>query len=253
MKSPIFLLESDVFKNDLIPFIDILKQRNISYQECKFGKPYECYIDEYSNDENIIFLGSYNFAKILKQKTNWKGLYCNFDKFNCLYYYPKLGDELLNEDYIMLPAGDLKRKLNLLDAEFFIRPATTHKIFNATIVKDFETIRKVLAIRADEQELIVVASKKNISKEWRAIIHNKKTIAISQYKEENEIVRIADVSNDVIEYCNKIANMNYNPDYIWILDVAETNGKLKVIETGPFSCCGLYAANPNPIIDALIN
>jgi hypothetical protein len=37
------------------------------------------------------------------------------------------------------------------------------------------------------------------------------------------------------------------------MDVAEVKNNLKLIEVGSFSCCGLYACDPIPIIQAIEN
>jgi hypothetical protein len=43
--------------------------------------------------------------------------------------------------------------------------------------------------------------------------------------------------------------VEYRPDPAWTVDICELeSGELKVVEVGSFSCAGMYASDPEPIV-----
>lgn len=246
-----WLLEPAVFKGDLDPFIEELDKRGQEYILCQFGKSYEDFIEKICNEGEVLVIGSFQFVDFVKRKRNWR-VYCNLPKLDCTYYYPRFGDELLNAGYYFLPFGDLKRreKWILRHGPVFIRPTSVRKSFGGQVVNNLNDICKVVI---DPETLVVVAPKIDIVNEWRMIVCAKKVTACSQYKENGKVVRIRGAKKSVTEYVEKVlSSVVYNPEYLWVMDIAETSsGELKVLEVGPFSCSGFYACDPVPIIESV--
>jgi hypothetical protein len=252
-----WLLEPEVFQHDSDSLIKALESQGIDHVICKFGKPYEDYIAE-----DVIFHGSLQFAKLLKEKTKGNGVYCNLPKFECLYYYPRFGDYLLNSNYIMLPFGELNRRKKWIfdnigkDNDVFLRPSSGFKNFTGTIISqaEWEQAIKFYGFRIDPEVLIVVAPPAEVLKEWRLVVVNNKVVAASQYKEDGKVVRIGEVPEIVITYGqNVLDQVKFKPDPAWVMDVCETKDSisLKVLEVGSFSCSGFYACDPEPIIKVI--
>lgn len=258
-----WLLEPEVFKGDLNLFIETLDRFNIKYTLCQFGKSYEEHIAEMEG-EDIFFQGSLQFAKRIKTLANRKGLYCNLDKLDCTYYYPKFGDYLLNNNFSFLPFGNLESNFAWLDNQLFndngafVRPTKADKAFTGMIFtkSNLEDQIKKLKFKMNPEDLVLISQKlDNITKEWRLIVIDNKVVAGSQYKQNGKNVRFNDVPIEVYKFADEVlSKVKYAPDRAWTLDICELYNftkYLKVVEVGSFSCSGLYAADPVVIIEAL--
>lgn len=253
-----WLIEPETFYGEADNLVEALKKLNIEHRVWKFGQPYEEGKNAFKDDDCVIFYGSLQFARVLKREAKWiPGVYCNLPKFECLYYYPRFGQYLANDEYCLLPLGELQRfKQNLFgylgrDNKLFIRPSNGSKSFDGQLVseQDWDKTLRFLAFRNDPETLTVVVKPIKINREWRIVVANGKAITASQYKFNNEMIRSADVPSEVLNYAQSVINtIKYNPDPIWTLDICETNGELKVLEVGSFSCAGLYACDPEIVI-----
>ncbi len=261
-----WLLEPEVFQTDSTSLIEYLEESGVNHTICKFGKSYEEYIEEIQRIDNsdcIVFHGSLQFARLILRQTKWIGVYCNLPKFECLYYYPRFGDYLLNSEYMMLPFGCLKDKKDWIFDNFggntrpdsvFLRPSNGSKTFTgkARTKDSWDNDIDLLSSRSDPELLVVIAPCKNIQKEWRLVVAENKVIAGSQYSKQGESVRIEGATQEVFEYAEDVLeSVKYEPDPIWTLDICENHGELKVLEVGSFSCAGLYDCDPEPIVKAV--
>lgn len=255
-----WLLEPEVFKGDLEPFIEQLEKLNIDHTICKFGVPYESYISDLK-DKNVIFQGSLQFAKKIRELANWKGLYCNLPKLDCAYYYPRIGKYLLNSNYVLLPFGELHQRYHFFSLAFdtftiFIRPTSMGKSFTGMVlnVDNWDSEIKKLNLRMNPEDLVLIAPATIfLTAEYRLIIVNNKVVAGSQYKKLTKNVRFSILPDEVVEYATGVLNnVKYNPDPAWVLDICEIGNKgYRVLEVGSFSCSGLYAADPVAIIKSI--
>ncbi len=255
-----WLVDPEVFGEDAEPLINSLKKLGVEHTVCKFGTEYESYINKFAKEEcPVMFYGCLQFGKLIKKTSDKITVYCNLPKFECLYYYPKFGQYLLNSDYVMLPFGELLRRKDWifkhLGDTVFLRPSSGYKTFPGITVDraSIDNQVKHYSGHADPHELAVVAPLAEIKNEWRFVIVNGRVITGGQYKKDGAIVRIKEIPNGVMDYANAIVkNVKYSPDPAWTLDVCEINeGQLKVLETGSFSCAGLYACDTDAIVNAL--
>lgn len=252
-----WLIEPDVFQGDAEPLMEALDKLDIKYTRCKFGVPYEKYIEE-EGREKTMFYGSLQFGKLLQKKSAFVKVFCNLPKLECLHYYPKFGDRLLNSGYLMLPFGDLQRKKKQLFSSgeecFFVRPSSGYKTFTGGIITHEEWDDRIheLERRIDPETLVVVSAPRRIIKEWRAVVVDGRVITGGQYKNEGSVVRINGLPPDVSEFAQQVVDsVKYNPDPAWVLDVCETEFVKKVLEVGSFSCSGLYACDCEAVVKAI--
>lgn len=253
--TPKWLIEADVFSaaEDERLIAELIRQK-IPHVVTKFGKSYEEYFADFEDNDCVIFHGSLQFGAMIRRKTNWTGLFCNLPKFECLYYYPHFGEHLLNGEYVMLPFGELNRRKDWLfanvgiDGKMFIRPSSGFKTFTG-MVTSFETWDKdfkLFDLRIVPETLVLVSPPAKINREWRIVVVDGKVIAGSEYKTDSP----QNPPNEVFEYSQKVVNFSkFNPDPVWTIDVCETGSReFKVVEVGSFSCAGLYACDPEPIV-----
>ncbi len=261
-----WLLEPEIFQYEDQSLIDALESRGVEYKLCQFGKTYDEVIGCFPDDDCVIVHGSLQLGRAVERKTKWiPGVYCNLPKFECLYYYPRFDEHLLNAEYAMFPFGALWHRKEWIadhfstEGCFFLRPSSGFKTFTGHVVELanwYEELRD-LSYRIDPETLVVVSRPIEILKEWRLVVTDR-VIAHSQYKQGHGLVRlqgsdllkVRETPQEVLDYAQRVLNeVKYRPDPIWTLDICETVDGLKVLEVGSFSCAGLYACDPEPIIE----
>ncbi len=210
-----------------------------------FGKLYDTTI---SND-CVICYGDISFIGQIRRKSAFvPGAYCNFENMKCSIYYAYFGEFLLNKDYIILPLGDLPRRLGSIVypyRTFFIRPDSGTKPFTGYHINyDHKNKIQTLLETSGPETLVVVSQLKEITNEWRFVICNRKVVAGSQYLPIESSVyppssyRLAEI----------IASQDWQPDICYTVDIAESEGKMHLLEINSFSCAGFYNCNIEDIV-----
>lgn len=252
-----WLIETTNIPEDCDPLIEALEKYDIEY---KLGRREVWLIDDETLNEQscTIFFGTLDAAKFLRPIAKWiPGVYYNPTAYNCQYYYPALGDLLLNRNYMMLPFGELKRQKELLYEKFgqdravFIRPDRGDKTFTGKLFykEHFDKdIERVGYGQIEPHELVVVADPINLVQEWRLICAEGEIITGSSYKKDNLVGSEQGFPQEVQDIAEKAASL-YNPDRVWCIDVGKTKGgRYCIVEVGCFSCAGLYACDREIIV-----
>jgi len=180
------------------------------------------------------------------------------DAFDCTNYYPHFGSNLVNEEYIMLPWGELRRRRDWLFKKVgssdavFIRPNRGNKIFTGKVVhkEDWDKDLDLLGFyEVPDDELCVVAYPQNLGSEFRWVIVDGKVVSGCKYKTVShpEIAEFTPIK----EFIQRIVDRaEFNPERVWIMDTCHTKEghKHQVLEVGCFSCSGLYTCPVEPIV-----
>lgn len=169
-----------------------------------------------------------------------------------------LGDLMLNDDFVILPYGEvLRRGCDGLGESFFIKPADRVKAFTGFVMTramwatEVETIRQKAGIGLDN--LCVVARPQAIEAEFRFVIADREVVTGSQYRWDDRL----DVRLDVLPICRemaeRVARQRWQPDRCYTCDVALLDGhtKARVVELNSFSSAGLYACDTLKIVEAV--
>lgn len=263
-----WLLENDVFDADLEPIVDEIKKQGFNYKRVDHRastKPEEI-AALFPPEDCVIFYGSLGLSRTVKQHTAWiPGIFCDLPKFECVNYYTYLGEHLVNQDYSMLPFGELNRRKDFLlkthgseDGRVFVRPSSPFKIFTGKVIKacDWASEVKFLGFYDVEPDrVVVVSSPKEIIAEYRLVVVEKTVVSGCQYIRDNEI-KTGPCPIEMLSYGQWVVdNTNYCPEPVWVLDVCEyadkrgSEGKLRaVMEVGAFSTSGLYCCPQEPIV-----
>lgn len=255
---PKWLIQEDIFSENLSPFIEKLNKKSIEYHIAKYI-PFSDELNTPFDDEDcIITLGSLNLAKQVCRTKKWiPGVFCDFQNFRCLTYFPFYGKYLLNNKYFFLNLLELKRRkdeiLSFFDGQFFIRPDRGDKPFTGHVVAEhsFDSDINFLLNYNQVDNVVMVAETVNIDKEYRFIVSNNKVITGSQYKIDGKLDLIEVSDGPVVEYANSILNNDWQPDPAFVIDICEVEGKFYLLELNSFSCSGIYAANQDIIIDEI--
>jgi len=254
-----WLLEPEVFEGEEEPILDALNKLEFEYEAIKFGTPYEDCMKCFKDTDCVVFHGSLQLGRLLQKEAKWTpGVYCNLPQFECVYYYPRFGNNLLNRDYVMLPFGELERRkewlAELFGKKFFIRPSSGFKLFTGKVVSmdTWDEDLNLLAFYGVELEtIVIVAPAVEITSEWRLLVVDNKVVTGSRYMDGFGFRgRSSKPHPEVLDYAQKILDeSHYSPDSAWIFDICEYGAnKLSVLEAGSFSCCGLYRCDPETVI-----
>lgn len=215
-------------------------------------------ISQYVN-QPVIFNGSIEMCKLardfLSVQKNFPIIYCTWENYLCSKYYPALSDFLFNDNYVMVPLKEVKKRLYFFygifgrEAMIFIRPNDGDKSFKGALLdlKDFEKWYEPSV----ENQLALVSTPKNIRGEWRFVCtKHKEILGYSLYRYQGLITRLPVAPPGAIELCHNILSVGYFPDSVFCVDIVEDNdGNYHLMELNSFSSAGLYACDKTHIVE----
>ena len=219
------------------------------------------YLNLFRPEDCVVFIGSLEFAEKVKAAAKRvPGVYHNVPAFECTYYYPRLGQYLLNDNYIMIPYGELLRQKEFLYEHVgnqdvvFIRPNTGSKLFTGRPVyrehyeKDVE--RTLGFYDVQPEALVVVAEPQNLDGEWRFIAVEGRIVTGSQYRNKLGPKIHEDYPQEAFDLASEIAS-KFQPDPVYCVDICyrEHYNDYRLLEVGCFSCAGLYACDKDVIAE----
>jgi ATP-grasp domain, R2K clade family 3 len=212
------------------------------------------------------------------QRTTWlkshcPGCYLRFEELKFSKAAAMYGALMLNNEFTMLPYGELRRRIlednemglippHFYDHRMFVRPDVVTKTF-AGRVFDFDTEEdNIYALdkyeKIDPAELVVIADPTDIISECRHFVVNGKVVAESQYRRNNVLDIRIDVAEDnhnlavAVAEKNQLVNfLGWEPDTVYVVDTAETVDGPRIIEFNSASCSGLYACDTRAIVKAV--
>ena len=261
-----WMLERDIFDEDLDPIIEAIKQQGFEYEMITYV-PFEGgEYNQFSDDECVLCYGSLNWVRQMTRQKPWVGIYCNLPNFECTKYYTYFGKYLLNSDYIMMSLAELNRRHQEVAKiigcrDFFVRPSTGFKSFTGQVVNSAEWDKSTNWINdfGNPEEMVVVSSVKNLRSEFRFIVADKKIIAGSRYKLNGDVEpEKYDPSAhhpEALELAQKVAAEEWEPERLYVIDIGEhwVNEEIefKLIEINSFSSSGWYDCDPTlPVQEA---
>ncbi len=232
--------------------------------------------NKYGKDECVIVQSSLNLARQLMKEKGWiPGPWLNSKAYECTAFYPYLGKYLLNKDFIMLPRGSVNDKWSDIintfcgpddDDAVFIRPSSgiktfTGKVFQTKHLKeDWEWVEEF----TEPEDMVIIASVKEIEKEWRFVCADHSIITGSLYKQRiggavssgkyREIPMAPHDNGDrddleAHQLAIAIASEGYKCDPMYTIDICKTaNERFHLLEIGSYSCAGLYDCNPKIMV-----
>lgn len=168
-----------------------------------------------------------------------------FDTYSllkCSSYYPYLFEYLKRESFFIplsaLPYLDLSR---IFGDSVFIRPDANTKPFEAEVVKIAQLEEYLSRHQKYLTDLVALSEVIPIEREFRCFCRNGIVFADSSYLEDN----YQPAPSEVITFAETVAAKTLKTLGINMLtvDVALSNGELKLIEIGGVNSWGFYGAN----------
>lgn len=204
--------------------------------------------------KNVVPYGSTKLAK-LSMTAGYSGMFYN-DNFNVTKWVENR-DDMLNSDMVTMKASDviefLKDKPD--DLPMFIRPAQDLKAFPGGVVdvseirswmKDYQSGNFIF----QEDTEICLAPVKEILSETRWFVVGGKVIDGSVYRLRGQRTVFSDNDANSLKLAQQLAD-KWLPHEVCVMDVAEVDGALKVIEFNCFNCSGFYAHDARKITAAV--
>ena len=150
-----------------------------------------------------------------------------------------------------------------IDGQVFIRPDEGDKPFNGEVVayenlnEWYEYTSKYDDPAKNIYKLAVIASPEPIQREWRLVIQNGTVVTGSLYRkivDGRSSVEIEEgYSIEAAQFAEKIiAESKWQPHPLFVMDIAESNGEMKLVEIGSVSACGLYACDLRKVVNAML-
>lgn len=260
-----WLLESDTIDKEVVTQLAEEIQRQgmlVKFADRVPLRSNETYVNIYPSNACVVFHGTLGFSKQIQKEAKWvPGSIHTVENFCCRNYYPHFRRYILAQQHKFCYFKELVEYKNDLYAAFsedntlFIRPDSGEKIFTGQLIT-YENFEKELERLGYEPmpryTQVVVSSPRNIEREWRFVVVDRKVITGSSYipfrlRLKTPEDRIAELyAQDVVD------SVEWQPDRAWCLDVCRTRwGNFYVVEINSFSCSGLYASNPRPIVMAV--
>ncbi len=234
--------------NDLRPAIESIgdKHITISRQEARYGTV-ERTLSLHASP--TFAYGSIEFVKAVRPDF-YPGKWCDWTELRCDRYFAKLGELLLSDDYVLLPAFEVIRRLDGILKDWgsvFLRPCRADKPFSGFVASrdtpnDLERRFEKMAAH----DLVVVARVKPIEAEYRMVaVRGKGVVATSQYMQEGEFYSQSKVPAEALRIAEAVIQILGDdfPDPMYIVDIAKSQGAYRLLEINGFSYAVLYACD----------
>ena len=256
MKKVNWLIDADLFTEYSDELQAAISDQGHAVTRIGVTKPGDTWEDEgcsyrntFPTESCVVTHASIGFCDRVRREQLWTpGAYFPVEDLFCSRYFGELGEFLLNEDFVMLPFCDLRRRREFLfdcfghDGAFFVRPDSPLKSFDGQLVREasFEKDLEFLAFyEFPEHELVVVSSPKAVTTEWRFVGADRAIVAGSQYRAGGREVSVSPVCDPQARgLAETIAAREFQVDSVWVVDVGLTSaGDLRLIENRRFQLC----------------
>jgi hypothetical protein len=209
-------------------------------------------------DACVLLTGTLTLMEYVQRQRRWTpGGWCNFANLACSIYYAYFGPHLLNRNYTLLPIVEAIRQRQRLfstfgcDGQVFVRPDSVGKLFSGRVV-DAESFEEVLAPHLNNPaEPVLVAEPQQIGREWRLFVAHGQVITGSQYRVNGTTNVAPGLPEDVEEFASRVLKqVPWRPDPLFVMDVCEALGGLRIVELNSFSCSGQCACDLDAYVKA---
>jgi hypothetical protein len=135
-------------------------------------------------------------------------------------------------------------------AQVFVRPDSALKPFSGRQLAVSSLSLDVLDhgfYYEDENLPVVVSSAKSIDHEWRFVLAEGNVVAGCEYDVERRGRALA-VPEAARTLAEKVASAAWQPAPIYVVDVGDVNGAIRVMELNPFSGADLYKCDARAVV-----
>lgn len=222
-------------------------------------------LPSWGEERPIVAFGSFRFIRQIAEKRKaspaWSPFtFARIENLSYSAFSAHHGDLLLNDDFVLLPFGELRRRgPGAWGGSVFVRPDRVTKAFAGTVIPEGDFAHEINAlVRAGgvlDTDIVVVSRVRPISRETRFVIVDGAVVAGSTYgwNDNADIGKTLDALSTGV--AAEVASRPWQPDRAYTCDVAltEIDGATvaRVIELNSFSCAGLYACDLDAVVEAV--
>lgn len=207
------------------------------------------------------YLGSFEGLRSLK-KTNAKILTYGLDFQILRSYYMSYMDNsmFVNDKSIMTTWGMFVQNYEWYyelynSSDIFIRPDSGKKTFTGQVINknDIKTEIEFLSRYSSvmNEHHIWISPKADIGREYRFWISNQKVVASSEYSWNKDCIISKEIPADLFKFAEKIADLDFQVDYVYTVDLTHIAGIPKIIELNSFSCAGVYDCDVRILLETI--
>jgi hypothetical protein len=253
---PVWLIEAGVYGAEAEPLLAEIRRQGMAAEALPFqalqkekalvagGRPL-------ADGDCVIGYGTFPFAREIQLHRHWTpGAWSDPANLDCSCYFAHFGKHLLNQNYAILPGVEAVRQQDWLyeafgrDDEVFARPTGCGKVFTGRCIFRDDFASALGPTRYDPTTLVVVAAPREIGREWRLVFAGDRVVAGSQYAVEGSKCVEPGCPDAVCAFAEAmLAEARWRPDPIFMMDVAESDGRLWLVELNGFSCSWLYGCD----------
>lgn len=208
----------------------------------------------------VVFWGSLGAAYGDKVAARWRpGAIGDIEQFRVTSYAPRLGSLLANADAVTTTVRDLVEKRQEVLARLhqpqrvFVRPDSALKPFAGRVLDASAIDRAALdhGFYYDDDALpILVAPARQIHREWRTVVAEGRVVTGCAYTADRRGAEET-LPEQVRAVAEQVARGDWQPAPIYIVDVAEVDSLVRVLELNPFSGADLYHCDPGAVVEAV--
>lgn len=188
----------------------------------------------------------------------WRGLYFDLKNFD-YQTAAKNRSDMLNAEQLMTISEAIPFLKRQPKQDWFIRPALDLKHFSGQVIdsedcaswlKDAMECDSSGSYKMDGDMVVVLATPKNISAEWRWFVVDGKIVSGAMYRCHGQLVKRREEDAEVIAEAQKMAEA-WLPNENCVMDLALVDGAVKVIEFNCINASGFYGHDVGNIFSAL--
>jgi hypothetical protein len=260
---PVWLIEAGVYGAEADPLLAEIRRQGMTAEVLPFRvllreKDVAAAGHLLADGDCVLAYGTFPFARQVQLHRRWApGAWCDPARLDCACYFAHFGKYLLNQHYALLPGVEAIRQRDWLldvfgkDNEVFARPSGCHKVFTGRRIARDDFAAALGPTRYDPATLVVVAAPREIGREWRLVVAGDGVVAASQYAVEGSRCIEGGCPAEVRDFAGAmLAEVRWRPDPIFLMDVAESEGRLWLVEVNGFSCSWLYACDLGAVVAA---
>lgn len=205
-------------------------------------------------EQAVVFHGSLGNAARIRRELPWQpGAFCDVSAFACSAWYPRAERWLLNRDWSYMTAQDLVANPPAAD-RVFVRPDSPLKPFSGRVLERDRIDLAALdfGFYYDDPALpVVVAPVRDVGREWRYVVIEGRVVAGSAYQADGRRALPDDPGGAAWRFASEVADAMERPEAVYVLDVCESDGALRLLELNPFSGADLYACDAAAVVEAV--
>ena len=251
----LFVIEPDTFGDETDTLVSILDHKGIEYHmgipdaliagqdvfirgSVEFCETFDRHFGEDVETACPLLLGDFTYTKYTKGNT----------------------DLLLNGEFFVTPWWYLQKNTEIFfelfgfDRKLFIRPDSGKKIFTGTTFGfkyhpiDLAAIKTIPGTSITDDTFVIVSPEKEITYEYRLIVDKGKVVSYSHYDGYEPPANQVPVGE-----FEELAQSFKFPHETYVLDIALSNGRCKIVEANSLSSAGWYNCDFGKIVDMIMS